>query len=161
LHLPFPYDFSVLPASLISDVPQPVYRPFEPSGFHASGPHPEAVGLSSPLPGSGFGGLNCKTEIVHFGGLVQHRFTNRRFTMTRITASKARESLSEILNRVAVGQERIVIDRNGKDVAVVVSVGEFQALEELAEAGRKRRLAKADAKLHRRYARTFERLASE
>jgi prevent-host-death family protein len=49
--------------------------------------------------------------------------------MTRITASKARGALSEILNRVSVGQERVVIDRHGKDVTVLVSVDQSQALE--------------------------------
>ncbi len=73
--------------------------------------------------------------------------------MVRIAASKARQDLSEILNRAAYQGERIVLNRNGKDVAAIVSVDDLRKLEALEdqldyEAGQKA-LEKMKAKRHR------------
>jgi|CXWL01.1.fsa_nt_gi prevent-host-death family protein len=51
--------------------------------------------------------------------------------MLRIATSRARQDLSEIVNRVAFQGERIVLNRNGRDVAVVVSLEDLARLESL------------------------------
>lgn len=53
--------------------------------------------------------------------------------MIRVTASEARQALSDILNRVAYGGDRIALCRRGKPVAVVVSVEDAALLEELED----------------------------
>lgn len=53
--------------------------------------------------------------------------------MRHITTSEARDELSEILNRVAYGRERVVIRRRGKDLAAVISVEDLRRLERLEE----------------------------
>ena len=53
--------------------------------------------------------------------------------MTRMTASKARESFSDTLNRVAYRGERIVLQRRGKAIAALVPVTDLQRLELLTE----------------------------
>lgn len=40
--------------------------------------------------------------------------------MGRITASKSEESLARTLNRVASKRERVIVRRNGKNVAAIV-----------------------------------------
>lgn len=44
-----------------------------------------------------------------------------------------RKGLSEVLGRVAYGHERIVIKRNGKEVAAVVPVEDLDLLERLED----------------------------
>lgn len=53
--------------------------------------------------------------------------------MTRVPATKARERLAEILNRVAYGEERIVLHRHGGDIAAVISMEDLRRLEELED----------------------------
>jgi prevent-host-death family protein len=79
--------------------------------------------------------------------------------MASLTASKARQTFSEILNRVAYRGERILIERNGKDVAAIVPVEDLVRLESLLEEERKQRLEAARKKLHARYGKTFKILA--
>jgi prevent-host-death family protein len=52
--------------------------------------------------------------------------------MTRLTVSKARQELPEILNRAAYGKERTIVSRRGKDLAAVIPVEDLQLLERLA-----------------------------
>ena len=54
--------------------------------------------------------------------------------MSIISISEMKDSLSEILNRVAYGQERIVIASRGKPKAAVISVDDLKLLEELEDA---------------------------
>ncbi len=49
--------------------------------------------------------------------------------MTRLTVTKAREGLAEMLNRVAYGRERVVIERRGKNLAALVPVEDLDLLE--------------------------------
>lgn len=42
---------------------------------------------------------------------------------------EARKNLSEILNRVAYGKERVVVTRHGKGVAAIVPVEELDLLD--------------------------------
>jgi len=53
--------------------------------------------------------------------------------MTRLTASQLREDLATAINKVAFGGERIVLQRNNKDVAALVSVEDFNLLRELED----------------------------
>ena len=53
--------------------------------------------------------------------------------MTRFRASEARKELSDLLNRVAYRGERIVLQRRGKDVAVLIPMEDLALLEKLEE----------------------------
>ena len=53
--------------------------------------------------------------------------------MIRLPASQARERFSEILNQVAYGNKRMVLQRHGKDVAAVISAKDLQRFEELED----------------------------
>jgi len=52
----------------------------------------------------------------------------------RISATLIRDDLATIVNRVAFGGERIVLERRGKDVAAIVSMDDLQRLEEIESA---------------------------
>ena len=54
--------------------------------------------------------------------------------MANLSTSEARDHLSEIVNRVAYGGERVVLSRRGKDLAAVVSVEDLARLEALEDA---------------------------
>ena len=54
--------------------------------------------------------------------------------MNVISVSRMKETLSEILNRVAFGRERIVVASRGKPKAAVISIDDLQLLEELEDA---------------------------
>lgn len=58
--------------------------------------------------------------------------------MTRVSISKAREDLAEIVSRAEYAGERTVIERHGKARAVIVSVTQYVEMERLAEAERDR-----------------------
>lgn len=68
--------------------------------------------------------------------------------MARIAASKSEESLARSLDRVASKRERIIVRRNGKNVAAIVPLEDLAALEELEDRRdlRAARKALADAK---------------
>ena len=51
--------------------------------------------------------------------------------MGKVAAREFRNEVSDVLNRVAYGGERVVITRRGKGVAVLVSVEDAETLEEL------------------------------
>lgn len=53
--------------------------------------------------------------------------------MTRLAAHKARANFSRTLARVASRRERIVLQRRGEDVAVLVPVEDLALLEELED----------------------------
>ena len=53
--------------------------------------------------------------------------------MTRLTASQLREDLANALNKVAFGGERIVLQRNKKDVAALVSIDDLTLLRRLED----------------------------
>ena len=53
--------------------------------------------------------------------------------MTRVSTTRAREALSDVINRVVYQGERIVLERHGKDVAAVVSVADLELLEQLED----------------------------
>jgi len=51
----------------------------------------------------------------------------------RLSASKARSDLAEVLNRVAYKGERVLLHRRGKDVAALVPVEDYALLEQLED----------------------------
>jgi PHD/YefM family antitoxin component YafN of YafNO toxin-antitoxin module len=53
--------------------------------------------------------------------------------MTRLTASQLREDLATAINKVAFGGERIILQRNNKDVAALVPIGDLALLRELED----------------------------
>jgi PHD/YefM family antitoxin component YafN of YafNO toxin-antitoxin module len=53
--------------------------------------------------------------------------------MTRLTASQLREDMSTAINKVAFGGERIVLQRNNKDVAALVPMEDLTLLRELED----------------------------
>lgn len=55
--------------------------------------------------------------------------------MHRVGTHEAKTHLSEYLNRVAYGGERVVVERHGKPVAALVSLDDLQRLEALDVAG--------------------------
>ena len=53
--------------------------------------------------------------------------------MAHITTSKVRKDLSDTVNRVAYGGERVVLQRRGKEVAAVVPIEDLKLLEALED----------------------------
>jgi prevent-host-death family protein len=53
--------------------------------------------------------------------------------MTCVSTVEAREKFSEIVNRAAFGQERIVLTRRGKELAAVVPIEDLRWMEELED----------------------------
>ena len=54
--------------------------------------------------------------------------------MTRVPVSDARRDLSNTLNKVAYGGERIILHRHDKDVAAIISLEDLDLLERLEDA---------------------------
>jgi len=54
--------------------------------------------------------------------------------MSTVTVSELRNDLSTIINRVAFSHERIVLERQGKVVAVLVPGEDLKLLDELEDA---------------------------
>lgn len=50
-----------------------------------------------------------------------------------INTSIARDSMSDIINRVSYGKERIVIKRHGKELVALVPIEDLRLLEELED----------------------------
>ena len=45
--------------------------------------------------------------------------------MLKLTTTEAREMLSELVNRAAFGDERVVLTRHGKEMAVIISMADL------------------------------------
>lgn len=54
--------------------------------------------------------------------------------MSSVSAREAREEFSDLLNRAAYARDRIVITRNGKSVAAIISTADLELLEALEDA---------------------------
>ena len=48
--------------------------------------------------------------------------------METITTSQLREGLAHILNRVAFGEERIMVRRHGREIAVILPMKDWELL---------------------------------
>ena len=72
-------------------------------------------------------------------------------SVTRISASEARERLSDLLNEVSVRGDRVILERHGKRVAAMISAKDLdllQALEDRYDLDEMRRvLAESDARI--------------
>ena len=49
------------------------------------------------------------------------------------SASAARESFSDMINRAAYGKERVIVKRRGKALAAIVPIEDMRALEDLED----------------------------
>jgi prevent-host-death family protein len=65
--------------------------------------------------------------------------------MVVISISNLKSRLSDVLNRVAYGRERIVVSSHGKPKAAVISVEDLKLLEEFEEAREAAMLSEAIA----------------
>jgi prevent-host-death family protein len=54
--------------------------------------------------------------------------------MEKIGAREARLNFADVLSRCAYGKDRIVVTKNGKDVAAVIPIEDLRALEEIEDA---------------------------
>lgn len=70
--------------------------------------------------------------------------------MSNQAAAKVRGNFAEILNQVAYGKERVVIERRGKELAAVIPIEDLKVLEELENRNdlEDAKKAIADAKKH-------------
>ena len=50
---------------------------------------------------------------------------------TRLSADEVKENLIEIIRRVMMDKERIIVERDGEEVAAIVPVREFEDLDDL------------------------------
>jgi prevent-host-death family protein len=53
--------------------------------------------------------------------------------MSEMSTVQARDQFSELINRAAFGQERIVLTRRGKALVAVVPIADLQVLEQLED----------------------------
>jgi len=53
--------------------------------------------------------------------------------LNRITTADARQKFSNIINRVAFGNESFVLTRRGKPIAALVSMKELELLQEIED----------------------------
>lgn len=51
------------------------------------------------------------------------------YRIERVSISEARKTLSDLMNYVKYQGRRIIITRRGKDLAVLVPIGDYQLLE--------------------------------
>lgn len=54
--------------------------------------------------------------------------------MASVSAREAREEFADLLNRAAYARERVVITRNGRPIAAVISTADLKLLEALEDA---------------------------
>lgn len=53
--------------------------------------------------------------------------------MTKVSTGKARDKLSDLINRAAYGKERVILTRRGKDLVAVVPIEDLEILEKLED----------------------------
>ncbi|MCH9046342.1 MAG: type II toxin-antitoxin system Phd/YefM family antitoxin [SAR324 cluster bacterium] len=67
--------------------------------------------------------------------LISHRVTfNDGGSVKRIKTNKARDEFGSVVNRVAYGKERIILQRRNKDMAAMIPMEDLRLLERLIEA---------------------------
>lgn len=62
---------------------------------------------------------------------ISQKTVNKNPGYTRFTDDELKENLVEIIRRVMVDKERIVVEINGKEVAAIVPIREFERLDSL------------------------------
>jgi prevent-host-death family protein len=65
--------------------------------------------------------------------------------VTRYSASELRKDTSDILNRVAYKGSRILVHRRDKDVAVIISLEDYELLKRLEDAQDRKAVRKSKA----------------
>ena len=70
--------------------------------------------------------------------------------LTRVSVRDARRQFAELLNRVAFGVERIVIERHGRPVAAIVCVEDLDHLEAEDDAVDRKMVAEVEQRGHAR-----------
>ena len=65
--------------------------------------------------------------------IMKKNIDSKTYGSGSIDTSVARDGLSDTLNRVSYGKERIVIKRHGKEVAALVPMEDLEFLEELED----------------------------
>lgn len=78
-----------------------------------------------------------------------------------ISVADARSDLSELLNRVAYGKERLVITRHGKEIAAIVPLEDLTFTARLRRFVARKDVARALAELDRGKAAPWESLRLE
>lgn len=53
--------------------------------------------------------------------------------MTKLKISEARKEFAELINRVAYGDERIILERSGKELAAVIPINDLELLEAIED----------------------------
>ncbi len=53
--------------------------------------------------------------------------------MTNVSAAKIRNDFSNVVNRVAFGKERFIINRRGKNLAAVIPVEDLELLQKIED----------------------------
>lgn len=53
--------------------------------------------------------------------------------MSKMTAAEARKNFADIINRVAYGNETVVLTRRGEEVAAIVSIDEMKLLQQIED----------------------------
>lgn len=65
--------------------------------------------------------------------------------MSTVSAREAREEFSDLLNRASYARERVVITRNGRPVAALISMEDLELLRVLEDASDQAALREARA----------------
>jgi prevent-host-death family protein len=95
-----------------------VERMAERAGFEPAVPVAQHAGLASRNPPQR---LREPEESVHFAHKVH--------PMTRIPVTKARKTLSDVVSHVAFGGDRVVLSRNGRDLAAIIPMDVYRRIE--------------------------------
>ena len=82
-------------------------------------------------------------------------------SMPAMPLSKARGELGDIVNRVAHGGERVLLNRNGKNVAAVVSLRDLELIRRLEDAADLKAAVAARAEVARRGSVPWKKLKAE
>ena len=82
-------------------------------------------------------------------------------TVPAVSVADARNSLADILNRVAYGKERVVITRHGKQLAAIVPIEDLQLANRLRRFVARKDVDRALRDLDAGRARSWEQLREE
>src|SRR5262245_42408619 len=74
---------------------------------------------------------------------IMTRMTPKRMMLRRVSTADAKARLSELIGAVAFGRERIVIERRGRPVAVLVGIDDAEEMDVAAPEPPRRRGALA------------------
>lgn len=63
--------------------------------------------------------------------VTTEEYTAENSAIVRMTTTEAQDNFDETVNRVASGEDRVILSKDGKDVAAVISIEEFWFLERI------------------------------